>query len=52
MGLWKAIGKEWDILSRRLAFQVGNGQIVRFCRDKGCGVGHYLSSSLPYLPSL
>ena len=37
MGLWKSIRKEWDILSSRLAFQVGNGQRVRFWRDKWCG---------------
>ena len=36
MGLWKAIRKEHDILSSRLAFQVGNAQRVRFWRDKWC----------------
>ena len=30
VGLWKAIRKEWDNLSSKLAFQVGNGQRVRF----------------------
>ena len=29
-GLWKAKKKEWDLLSNRLSFQVGNGQKVRF----------------------
>ena len=30
VGLWKAIRKEWNYLSSRLAFQVGNGKRVRF----------------------
>ena len=36
MGLWKAI-KEWKYLSGNLAYQVGNGQRVRFWLDKWCG---------------
>ena len=30
VGLWKPIRKEWNYLSSRLAFQVGNGKRVRF----------------------
>ena len=30
VGLWKSIRKEWNYLSGRLAYQVGNGQRVRF----------------------
>ena len=37
MGLWKAIRKEWNYLNGRLAYQVGNGQKVRFWMDKWCG---------------
>ena len=37
VGLWKTIMKEWIYLSGRLAYQVGNGQRVRFWMDKWCG---------------
>ena len=37
MGLWKAIRKEWNYLNDRLAYQVGNGQRVRFRMDKWYG---------------
>ena len=37
MGLWKAIRKEWNYLNGKLAYQVGNGQRVRFWMDKWCG---------------
>ena len=37
VGLWKAIRKERDLFSSKLSFQVGNGQRVRFWRDKWCG---------------
>ena len=37
VGLWKAIRKEWNYLNGRLAYQVGNGQRVRFWMDKWCG---------------
>ena len=37
VGLWKAISKEWNILSYRIAFEVGNGIRVGFWKDKWCG---------------
>ena len=52
MGLWKAIRKEWNFLSGRLAFQVGNGQRVRFWMDKWCGDESLCESFPPYLPFL
>lgn len=30
VGLWKAIRKDWDILSRKVAYSIGNGRRVRF----------------------
>ena len=51
VGLWKAIRKEWNYLSGRLAFQVGNGQIVRFWIDKLCG-DEPLCESFPSLFTL
>ena len=52
MGLWKAIRKEWNYLSGRLAYQVGNGQRVRFWMDKWYGDEPLLSHFLPYFPFL
>ena len=52
VGLWKSIRKEWDFLSSRFTFQVGNGQRVRFWRDKWCGDEPLCVSFLPYLPFL
>ena len=46
VGLWKAIRKEWKYLSGRLAYQVGNGQRMRFWLDKWCGY-EPLSESFP-----
>ena len=34
VGLWKSISKEWDLLSNKIFFLVGNGQIVKFWKDK------------------
>ena len=52
VGLWKAIRKEWKYLSGRLAYQVGNGQRMRFRLDKWCGY-EPLSESFPlHLPFL
>ena len=31
--LWKAIRKEWHVVSSRLSFVVGNGQRVKFWKD-------------------
>ena len=37
VGLWKAIRKKRGLLDGRLAYYVGNGQRVRFWKDKWCG---------------
>lgn len=37
MGLCKAIRREWHVVSSRLSFVVGNGQRVRFWKDRWCG---------------
>ena len=37
VGLWKAIRREWYVVSGRLSFVVGNGQRVRFLKDRWCG---------------
>ena len=37
VGLWKAIRKEWLGMYSSVAFRVGNGQRVRFWKDKWCG---------------
>ena len=39
VGLWKAIRKKWWLLDGRVAYHVGNGQRVRFWKDKWCGDG-------------
>ena len=36
VGLWKAIRRKWHVVSNRLSFVVGNGQRVRFWKDKWC----------------
>ena len=48
VGWWKAIRKEWYLVSSRLSFMVGNGRRMRFWKDNWCG-------ALPfcvYFPSL
>ena len=37
--LWKAIRKKWWLLDGRLAYHVGNGQRVRFWKEKWYGDG-------------
>ena len=37
VGLWKWIRKDWDLMSTRIFFSIGNGQRVRFWKDKWCG---------------
>ena len=37
VGLWKWIRKDWDLMSTRNSFSIGNGQRVRFWKDKWCG---------------
>ena len=34
VGLWKAIRKEWHVLSNRISFMVGSGQRMRFWKDR------------------
>ena len=34
VGLWKTIRKKWWLLDGRVAYHVGNGQRVRFWKDK------------------
>ena len=49
--LWKAIRKEWNLLSNRIAFDVGNGRRVSFWKDKWCG-DETLCVSFPFLFAL
>ncbi|RVW23085.1 hypothetical protein CK203_099973 [Vitis vinifera] len=37
MGLWKGIRMDWELVSDRMVFIVGNGRRVRFWRDRWCG---------------
>ena len=37
VGLWKTIRREWIVVSSRLSFVVGNGQKVKFWKDRWCG---------------
>ena len=37
VGLWKAIRKKWGLFDGRVAFHLGNGQRVKFWKDKWCG---------------
>ena len=32
--LWKVIRKDWDLVSNRISFLLGNRQSVRFWKDK------------------
>ena len=36
VGLWKAIRREWHVVSSRLSFVVGNGQRLKFWKDRWC----------------
>ncbi|RVW30599.1 LINE-1 reverse transcriptase-like [Vitis vinifera] len=51
LGLWKGIRMDWELVSNRLVFIVGNGRRVRFWRDKWCGDSP-LCSSFPSLFAL
>ncbi|RVX19375.1 putative ribonuclease H protein [Vitis vinifera] len=39
VGLWKAIRKKWGLFDGRVVFHLGNGQRVKFWKDKWCGDG-------------
>ena len=51
VGMWKAIRKEWGLVSSRISYTVDNGQRVKFWKDKWCGNG-LLCNSFPSLFSL
>ena len=51
VGLWKAIRKKWGLLDSRVAYHMGNGQRVKFWKDKWCGDGP-LCESFPSLFSM
>ena len=51
LGLWKGIRMDWELVSNRLVFIVGNGRRVSFWRDKWCGDSP-LCSSFPSLFAL
>ncbi|WJZ80362.1 hypothetical protein VitviT2T_000290 [Vitis vinifera] len=51
LGLWKGIRMDWELVSNRMVFIVGNGRRVRFWRDKWCGDSP-LCSSFPSLFAL
>ena len=38
VGVWKAIRKEWEVLARRLVFEVGDGARVLLWKHKWCGL--------------
>ena len=44
VGWWKAIRKEWHLVSSRFSFMVGNGWRVRFWKDKWCGSSPFCDS--------
>ncbi|RVW54302.1 hypothetical protein CK203_068496 [Vitis vinifera] len=50
-GCGKGYGMNWELVSNRLVFIVGNGRRVRFWRDKWCGDSP-LCSSFPSLFAL
>ncbi|RVW59622.1 putative ribonuclease H protein [Vitis vinifera] len=51
VGLWKAIRKKWGLFDGRVAFHLGNGQRVKFWKDKWCDDGP-LCESFPSLFSM
>ena len=51
VGLWKAIRKEWNLLSDKFVFEVGNERRVSFWKDKWCG-NEALCVSFPSLFAL
>ena len=48
MGLWKGIRMDWELVSDRMVFIVGNGRRVRFWRDRWCRDSP-LCMSFPFL---
>ena len=51
LGLWKTFRKEWTVVSSRLYFVLGNGQRVKFWKDRWCG-DELLCVSFPSLFAL
>ena len=51
MELWKAVRREWHVVSSRRSFVVGNGQTVKFWKDRWCGAAPF-RVSFPTLFSL
>ena len=44
MGLWKAIRREWHVVSSGLSFVVSNGHRVKFWKDRWCGAAPFCVS--------
>ncbi|RVW85990.1 hypothetical protein CK203_041488 [Vitis vinifera] len=51
VGFWKILSKDWDLMSSRISFLAGNGQKVKFWKDKWFGTAP-LCSSFPSLFAL
>lgn len=46
--MWKGIWKGWGVLKKRISFDIGSGDSVRFWKDRWCG-DDKLSRSFPLL---
>ena len=42
VGLWKTFRKEWIVVSSRLYLVVGNGQRVKFWKNRLCGMNPFM----------
>ena len=51
VGLWKVIGKEWDLFNTRVCFAMGNWSRVKFLKDRWCSE-EPLNVTFPYLFAL
>lgn len=49
VGFWKAIKKDWDLVSSRISFLVCMGRGSSFGRISGMRLHLYVAPSLPYL---
>ena len=38
VGIWKVIRKEWEVVARRVVFEVGDGARVLCWKEKWCGM--------------